>query len=612
MTSLTSGTHRLEVVPGGGPFLPQRVLLGTDATDGTCVLTVGTVADHVRAVVDVLTSPEVPPGTVAVHADLAADLGLVSGSGPWRLDSVNPVDVRRLVLEMPTERDPKDVARDVARSAPDGRLLWVSSTGDVWFPVDDVPYRVREIDTGGWNDVAARVTAGTKVELYAPAARAGVDIVVLADVSGSMVIDDLPVTGERPRRLGQHGWITRAEALREALHDLLGMRLRVSGRVSQIALLQFANDVTQRFPRRGGMVQLDGGSSDQLVDEFRQAIGMLIPSNAGTDIGNAVHTAANLLYQHGRPGNEQLIVLVSDGADWTPAGEQGTGEMVLAHQEPVSLMAHLNQDMGIKLHAIGISTKELFDRRGTWHPHPSSVPNHTLLEQMIKVGGGDPTTVGGLDVLEEYFTDLGSGIVHQVTDRLSKLPSGRGALVEDTRAALRALATPERSWEADRHDRQQMLSELVGRCDDEADRATGRSLWQTGDWSRTLTQDCARTVSSDAQLARFVRALVRSFVPDTGAAERFPAGVIDPWTTLLRDLDSTVTGDAVDWQALSTLCRVRIGSAAEAQVAVLGLCTEILDDLLPQLLRLPDAAEEPADDGPEEGPTRTFTFRYRD
>src|SRR5205814_4184334 len=113
-------------------------------------------------------------------------------------------------------------------------------------------------------------------------------------------------------------------------------------------------------------------------------------------------------------------VLVSDGADWAPRGERGTGEIREAITEPVSLMAHLHRDMKIRLHAIGISTRELYLRR--FPDQPGLTPNHGLLAELVKVGGGDPATIGGLDVLVEYFSGVGGGITHRVRGPLSSRP----------------------------------------------------------------------------------------------------------------------------------------------------------------------------------------------
>src|SRR3712207_8930077 len=56
-----------------------------------------------------------------------------------------------------------------------------------------------------------------------------------------------------------------------------------------------------------------------------------------TRIEVALHAAAELLYRHGHPGNERLIVLVSDGAQWSPGRDDDTGRVFEALAEPISL-----------------------------------------------------------------------------------------------------------------------------------------------------------------------------------------------------------------------------------------------------------------------------------
>ena len=605
MTPTRSSTarHRLEVVPGGGPMVAQRVLLADGAEEGTHLLSWHAEGAWTSVAVEVVACPHVPAEVVAVSDELAVELELDPARPPtWRLDRVRAVPARTITLELPTERDVRDAARDVARSPLVGRLLWLPPDGrEMWLPVDGDPHRVREVDLGGRSGVVAELTQATKIELYAPAARAGVDVVVLADRSGSMAVDDLPLSGERALLRGRPGWVRRMDALKEALNDLLTMRLQVSGRASQLALLEFDETVTHRFPRDGGMVQLDASSPRELVDEFRQAVALLRASGPSTLIGNALHEAANLLYQHGRPGNDKLIVLVSDGAEWSPAGEDGTGEMVHAVDEPVSLMAHLHRDMGIRLHAVGISTEDLFRRRGTFQDRPALVPNHSLLGALVKVGGGDPTTIGGMDALEQYFSGLGSGIVHRVADRVQKLPPAGAPLQADTVAALRRLAGPDLNWDTDRAALQSAVSEQLGRCADQAERVLGRTPWPPRYWAAMIKRDCGRTVTDDDALCSFLLGISGALAPDRDVVRR-DIGMA-PWSALTDDLKNAVTGAAPDYGRLSRVCGDALATAAQAQVAVMNRVRDGLSDLCDRLAGAPDAgagilADAPVVDAP--------------
>src|SRR6185312_14286284 len=95
---------------------------------------------------------------------------------------------------------------------------------------------------------------------------------------------------------------------------------------------------------------------------------------------------------------------------------ESTGELVFAADDPVSLTAHLHRRRRIRLHAIGISNNELYEawlRRG-YRDNPGLRPDHPLLERLVEVGGGDPTRIGGIDVLEQYFSGLGAGLTRHV------------------------------------------------------------------------------------------------------------------------------------------------------------------------------------------------------
>lgn len=603
-----SDTHRLAVVPGGGPVSGTRIGVPEGAGAGPCVLTVRCGHDRLRTAVLTTELAEVPAQHVAVADDLAAHWDLDAADRPrWQLERVEPVPIRKLVLELPTERDPREAAKDVARAGLVGELLWVPQNHpDLSVPIDGVPHRVRELDVGGKHGIVARVTRSTVVELYAPAARAGVDVVVLADTSASMAVEDLPAgRGAGP---GSR-WITRMDALRESLRQLLEIRMQVSGRMSRFALLEFDRRVRHSFPKGGGMVQLDAGAADRLVTDFRQATALMRPSG-GTDIGNALHAAANLLYQHGRPGNDKLIVLVSDGANWVPDGEAGTGVVVPTVDEPVSLMAHFQRDLGIRLHAIGISTVEMYRQRGGDMARPELVPNHTLLGELVKVGGGDPTTIGGLDVVAEYFGGLGGGIIHRVTERLTDL-ARPGPLPDRTRTALRALRHGgTEDWDRRREELKISIAELAGRCDTEFLRAHERTVWVDDRFVMRLSgREFGALVTDAAGTADFLLGVSRGLRPQRSDPP------FAPLQAFLDELAVIGEGGRADYARVASLCGVPADSPAGTQVAVMRRLHDVLEQLYRQLTGpaatrvLPPRAAEPP---PDLAGRATSTFVYRE
>ncbi|WP_131739809.1 vWA domain-containing protein [Actinomadura roseirufa] len=598
---LDSGSGRLVPVPDGGPIGAETVGVAASLGAGHALLTVET-DEPVRVAVRLAPLAEVPDGVLAVGRALAAHLDLGTGESRWRLEPVTPVDLRRLRLELLTEGSIDAAVAALAAAGLDGRVLWHSARDEPWLPVEGVEHEIRSVDTAGPTEVAARITPGTEIEVFAAGVRSGVDIVILADCSGSMLVEDLEPYGEGGFSPARHGTrISRTHALRQALYDLLEVRLRVDGRVSRVALVEFTEETTTRFPRTGGMVELDGSSPPELVAEFRHAIAVLAAQNGRrTDIGNALHEAANLLYYSGRPDNEKLIVLVSDGANWTPRGDQGTGEVVGASTEPVSLMAHLHQNTGIRLHAIGISTPEHYQR---WMAvmrqsfNPALNPNHELLEQLVSVGGGDPTTIGGLDVLAAYFSGLGAGITRGVRveraggRRPGPLPAEAARLLADTGRAPADGTAARRSRVAGE------LGELAGRCNTEAERVFGRALLDATQAMTAVKRSLANRGTGDNAVVRFTRD-VKAFRPSAlpqGAGRAVTDGHA-ALTGYIDDLRGVERDGSVDHAALAALAGgppagdpgAAVDAAAEHLLALLRGWHEALAAERPVRVTVPD------------------------
>lgn len=601
-----STTHRLAQVPTGGPISGGSIGVPSTASGaGACVITLHTNEGETHAAVRTVALNEVPPGVVAIGDDLASAWDVDLDRTQWRLERREPVPVSSLTLELPTERDPASTAVEIAKAGLVGELLWIPAGGaEQWLDVNGVPHRIRSINAHGRTGVLASITRNTEITLYASAVRAGVDIVVLADCSGSMQIDDLPENGEASRlRPGGSRWLTRMEALQRALQDMLRMRLHISGRISRLAVLEFNHTTRQRFPRVGGMAQLDAASSPHEVDEFRHGVALFRPDGT-TDIGNALHEAANLLYEHGHTGNEKLIVLVSDGAEWSPKGEKGSGELVLATTEPVSLMAHLHRDMGIRLHAIGVSTAELFHRRGTWQPHPASIPNHTLLKELVKVGGGDPTKVGGLDVLEDYFSGLATGMVHQVRERLTEARKP-GPLPEPTRLALsRLTAESEPKHEIRRDELRVQVLERVGLCNNEAVRGLGGPIWDVVEVSKLCQRFMVKPLDSDQALTTFLAKIVGTLRPNALAAG--VTEVTGPWSGVLNRLESLSRHSGPIAARFGPEFGITVSTPADVHVEVMQRVHDELAALGSSLRRLPDH------EAPLQEPPSVTGFTYRD
>jgi hypothetical protein len=445
----------LIVVPNGGQLSYNRVGVNVRQIGYNKVGIITSFPDDldfVRSVqlpVRLIPLDIVPENTVVISQGLQNELGLNSVStDTWQLEfqGFQLTPIQTLNLELTIEIPLENAVRELERSQNlADRLIWAGEKINqadyegTLLEISDRPYRVAKLTPLPTNaKVILEVSSSTDLNVFSTSAKSGVDMVILADCSGSMSITDLTDTSDQIPQKGWSLWsnksqqktLTRIKALQRALTQLLEMRRRISGRMSRIALVGFTHESNVRFPRRGiGMSEIDGSSPSEIINDFSDAIGLLRAEEAGTNIGQALHFAAELLHKHGHPGNERLIVLISDGAEWKPKGSDATGEVLSGLEDSVSLMAHLHETMDIHLHAIGISNITLFDK---WmranHPgkqaHESMIPNHDLLHQLVAVGGNDPSRTGDTEVLEEYFSGLGQGVTRKVKcPSLGKMPS---------------------------------------------------------------------------------------------------------------------------------------------------------------------------------------------
>jgi len=454
------------------------------------------------------------------------------GSLQWTLttEGFDKHILHELSLELCVERPLEQVIEELNRSRALGELqLYLPGDQDIAaapLEIGNIPFRILKAEPySPGRPCVLEVDAGTRIQVFAPGVKSGVDIVILADCSGSMDADDLTDSIEQlgllQRLGGRSPSLHRDEAQRRALRRLLELRLTLAGRVSRIALVGFNDDCVQRFPRGGGMRDMDESTPAEVVQEFRDAIGLLRAESAGTDIGKALHFAAELLVRHGHPANDRLIVLVSDGAHWSPKGDEATGEETAALKEPISLTAHLHRDLKINLHAIGIGTESSFrkwyealpGKRGT-EPPVNLVPNHRLLEELVRVGGGDPTRVGDADVLETYFSGLGMGVTRRVVPpRRDPTPepskeeiasiSRKGAASTDV-DLLAARATCDALVEE--------VRELYQICNDYSERERERPAFKmTNRTLKALSSGIQRKVTNAVEFQTFILAVHQTF-----------------------------------------------------------------------------------------------------
>ncbi|OIJ63558.1 vWA domain-containing protein [Streptomyces mangrovisoli] len=459
--SLSERTHRLfPAGPADGPLRGQSVGVnpadlphGTGATGTPALLVVDSDIEEIALPVRLVPLREVPQGVLAVGDETCAGIGLEASYAPasWRIEHPPLVALDELHLESAGESGLDEAAEALERSDLVGRLLWIPErdSQEVGIRADGTPYRVRHHDAGGRTAVLAEIGQHTHTEVFVSGANTGVDMVVLADCSTSMLVPDIPALPGGGQGLSEdpvgYGWNVsgpkeqRVEVLRRALHHLVAERRRLRGRTSRIALLEFTRTTKQVFPH-SGMAEFDADSPRTVVSDFERAINAIYPlTGQGTHIGTALHEASDLLRRYGKPGNEQLIVLVSDGGDWVQPGAETTGEVADAYENPVLLMEHLHRALGVRVHTVGISTPELFRHwLAQGNPDgPGLSPDHDLLKEISRVGGGDAAVMGGLDVIVREFAELGAGTARRI--RPGEGCAVGGPLSRDTTDALRRI-----------------------------------------------------------------------------------------------------------------------------------------------------------------------------
>jgi hypothetical protein len=405
--------------------------------------------------------PGLPEDVVVVPEALAAEHRLAESS--WRLGPADAAVPAAVELESPAELSLDEAARHTQNSPLlSGHVFaFGDQHEDVWVDLDGHPFRVRSVTDPSGRPLHGllRVGAETRVSVFAPGVRSAVDIVVLADCSGSMGADDIPDVREG-LRFRQNRRVSRMDALKRALRTMIDARADVDGLITRFALVRFDTSTRVLFPDGEGMAEVTTSPGDRSLERLRGAVTLLKHGDQPTDIGRALHRAAELLHRYGVPDNDKLIVLVSDGAHWAPMGADRSGESVAGTDDPVATMEELHTELGFRLHAVGISDQALFTRWWDEYcrqqgrrltPPEHLVPNHQLLGQLVDVAGGDRHRIGGVEVLEDYFRELGSGVVRSVGHPApARLPALQIDLSKVTAEPRRAALDPSRQQDWDR------------------------------------------------------------------------------------------------------------------------------------------------------------------
>ncbi len=200
----------------------------------------------------------------------------------------------------------------------------------------------------------------------------GVDVMLVLDVSLSMLAEDLP-----PNRL---------EALRRIARDFIG---RAGG--NRIGIVIFAKDSYVQTPlttdHRSLLALLDGVTVYTL-DQFK---------SGGTSVGDALLVAVERLTRSRVAGRDQSLVLITDG-------ESNTGI------EP-ELAARYVRQQGVRFYAIGVGGTEPV--AVTFEGRPIGAEGDYLavlddrrLREVTELAGGRYYRATDVGVLEAIFSEL--------------------------------------------------------------------------------------------------------------------------------------------------------------------------------------------------------------
>lgn len=565
----TMGSHihfELVVIPDGSLISGSRVAMHPESvgrTQPTVGLFSATSGDGGvrRHPVHILPCPEVPRNTLAISSDLADELDLVVSSDlPFslELDGFAHVPATELHLRALDERNLTDVTRDLnGHPSLGGRLFWVAegrtSLSPTTVHAHGSPYQVAELLPRDKASTIFEITAQTRLKVRAPRARAGVDIVILADCSGSMSNEDLldEKAGRRVQRIA---------ALKQALRTLKGIWQR-PGPILRMALLGFTTQSHVLFPRSGGLQDLDPEAHPDVFQEFLAATDELTPQpGPGTDIGQALHRGAEHLRRYGKAGNDRLFILISDGAhseqDEDEAEADRYGKTVQFLNDPVSLMSQLRLEEDIHLYAIGIGTRANFEewwkvRNPNQKPRPTDIPRHDLLKKIAAAGGGHCFDFSEASALRRYFDEIAAGITSTLDPQQPpKLP----ALSEKERNvlashAVRSHAAAESpNLRAQRAELLHQIRSLYVKCNELSIQRSGQPLFAVGpEVDKVLLSD---ELVADASLGVDAWQALRPIFAPKGAAAAFPQAVAAELRNVLIPLLSAPGDSAI----LARLC----------------------------------------------------------
>lgn len=381
-------------------------------------------ARAIRLIVDA----RLPSGKVAINAHFLRETGLASNPRQrWWIKRGSPViALAEALLEVRLERGDIHNQRDMEsqleelRNNRDRLLLNRCLLIDNHRSIERIPVPIGE---GVCFDLLTTIpplarqpedtilvlTKDTKLRLLVPHRKSGADMVIVVDASKSMDEQDYINNGQ-PR--------SRLEGVRQALDILLQSRSDAGSRVSRLAILVFGRNVQMFHPRRPEMVEVQqqqlGEIRDRLTILNEGGLRTLQVDRTGTNISAGLLTAASLLDNFNQGGNEKMVILLSDGAEWTYARDEDEEGTIIGTTEDAAVLAgSLHADSSIRIHTVGIGNERLVRQRSRIHVK-ALLPNRELLEKISLNTDGVFFESPDARSLSRLFDELGRGAIYEI------------------------------------------------------------------------------------------------------------------------------------------------------------------------------------------------------
>jgi len=382
--------------------------------------------------VRVLLDGQVEPGT-AVFNQRFFEENVFDETEPCSLEPCPQVHtVRKAVLEMVTEQSV--VTREIGQLRDNRKQLFenrclllypeqkeglslpvsMNGAGSSHFNIRSIEPEIRNV----LQPTALIFDENTELSFFVPHRRSGVDMVIVVDGSYSMDLRDYVNEQGHPLR--------RLDGAKDALDRLFQKRLVSGTRISRIGVIVFGQNTRQIYPYLGTndppcMVDI---KDEEQLEDIRQSLRYINDmglqqsglNRGGTEIPQAIQYAADLLDMHFREGNEKLILLLSDGADWRAEQDIRKGvELVAASSDPALLAESLHYESEIRFYSVAISNRENVLRYEPRHAgKPQFVPNVELLQQISGSTDGLFFPQPDARALAVLLDDLGQGIIYSL------------------------------------------------------------------------------------------------------------------------------------------------------------------------------------------------------